>query len=77
MRYCTDGGVHDLAAQNSEVQFETLNNLAVTALQAGFFDASLAGFDFVIQPHHTKPTANPRNRRRHKGRLACGESFSC
>ena len=41
--------VHDLAPPNSEVQFETINNLADTALKAGFFDASLAGFDYVIQ----------------------------
>ena len=41
--------VHDLAAPNSEVQFETLTNLADSAVKGGFFDAALSGFDYVVQ----------------------------
>jgi len=41
--------VHDLALPNSEVQFETLTNLAETALKAGFSEAASSGFDYVIQ----------------------------
>jgi tetratricopeptide (TPR) repeat protein len=41
--------VHDLAMPDSEVQFETLNNLAQTALYSGFARASLSGFEYVIQ----------------------------
>ena len=41
--------VHDLVAPDSEVRFETLTNLAVSALKGGFFEASLSGFEYVIQ----------------------------
>ena len=41
--------VHDLALPDSEVQLETLINLANTALNGSFYEASLAGFDYVIQ----------------------------
>jgi len=48
---------HDLAPPESQVQFETLINLANTALQAGFPTAALAGFDYVVQR-----TTETRNR---------------
>lgn len=39
---------HDLAPPESELQLAVLINLARTALEAGFNDASLTGFQFVI-----------------------------
>jgi hypothetical protein len=40
---------HDLAPPHSEVQLEIVGNLAGIALEAGFFAASLNGYEFVAQ----------------------------
>ncbi|MGV3709751.1 MAG: hypothetical protein ACO1Q7_13030 [Gemmatimonas sp.] len=41
--------VHDLAVPGSEVQLETISNLAQTALHSGFASASFAGYEYLIQ----------------------------
>lgn len=41
--------VHDLAPPDSDVQFETIGNLANTAFKGGFYSAATAGYDYMIQ----------------------------
>jgi tetratricopeptide (TPR) repeat protein len=40
---------HDLAPSGSDVQLEILANLAVTAFEAGFYQAALSGYEFVLE----------------------------